>query len=97
MTRPVPVPTPVLNKVPIVRRIPVPVASEKNRGTKILNSTNVHVHMPESEESSESSESEEIDLGHSHYQNGYSWNDRNKWGGYGCNMPGCGFGHSHGG
>lgn len=46
--------------------------------------------MPESE-SSESSESQEVDLGHSHYQNGYSWNDRNKWGGYGCNMPGCGY------
>lgn len=44
--RPVPVPTPVLNKVPVIRKIPVPIANKKKRGTKIMNETNVHVHMP---------------------------------------------------
>ena len=61
--------------------------------------------MPESSESSESESKEEQEgPGHSHYQDGYSWNDRNKWGAYGCSGyrgqgygNGCQGGYQYGG
>ena len=86
--RPFAVPTPVIKKVPIVRKIPVPVPSEKDRGTKIVNLTRLHLKMPEKVSSSSSSSSEQsVECGHSHYQDGYSYNSphMNKYGQSGCN------------
>ena len=43
MHRPYPVPTPVIKRVPVIRRIPVPVFRRRNQGTKIINLNKVTI------------------------------------------------------
>lgn len=44
VTRAVPVPTPSINKLPVRRQIPVPIADPNARGnTEVINETNVQV------------------------------------------------------